>query len=68
MQQAQTPNEVAAVPTAITQLGKLEDATLMAAGYYEVFSVKGADYRTDGASGPFAVAWRWPVGAEARRR
>ncbi len=48
MQQAQTPNEVAAVATALTQLGKLEDQILKAAGYYEVFSVKGAGDRTDG--------------------
>ena len=47
-QNAQAPNEVAAVATALTQLMKAEDMILKAAGYYDVFSVKGANERTDG--------------------
>lgn len=46
-----SPNEVAAVATALTQFGKLEDAILKAAGYYEVFSVKGPTTARTGATG-----------------
>jgi hypothetical protein len=48
-QKAKTPQEVAVVSTALTQLAKVEDQILKAAGYYEVFNVKGADDRSGGA-------------------